>query len=308
VQYSADTLLRRARIGGDQIGVVNQLTPASAGWTDLAFEARRLERGQTWEQETGDREAALVLLGGVASVRSSRGEWPGIGRRPDVFSGMPWALYLPRDTRFELRADSERVEVAMASAPVDAGSARQARLVTPSSVAIEIRGAGTNTRQINGIMPPGFDCERLVCVEVYTPSGNWSSYPPHKHDVHRVERGALVEADLEEIYFYRMARAGGHALQRVYSPERGLDAVMTARDGDVVLVPFGYHPVSAAYGYDCYYLNFLAGSAQSLACTDDPEHAWVKSTWRDTDPRVPMVTLAMEDGGASGTAARRSGR
>jgi 5-deoxy-glucuronate isomerase len=294
VHYSADTLRHPARIGADQVGTVNQVTPEQAGWRDLAFEARRLARGQSFAADVGQREAALVLLGGVASVKSSHGEWPRIGRRPDVFSGMPWAVYLPRGARFELRAESERVEVALASAPTDRD--RPARLVTPADVAIEVRGAGTNTRQVNGILPPGFDCDRLVCVEVYTPSGNWSSYPPHKHDVHRAgDDGALLEADLEEVYFYKMARPGGHAVQRIYSPERGLDAAVTARDGDLVLVPFGYHPVSAAFGYDCYYLNFLAGSAQSLACVDDPEHAWVKGTWRETDPRVPMVTHAMED-------------
>lgn len=297
MDYSAETLLVPARDGD----VVNAITPQSAGWTDLAFEARRISRGHTWEVDTGEREAALVLLGGVAAVRSSRGDWPRIGRRPDVFSGMPWALYLPRGTRFEVRAESQ-LEVALGSAPSDRD--REPRLVAPDDVAIEIRGAGSNTRQINGILPPGFPCDRLVCVEVYTPSGNWSSYPPHKHDVHRTgPDGALAEADLEEIYFYKMSRPGGHAVQRVYSPERGLDAAMTARDGDVVLVPFGYHPVSAAFGYDCYYLNFLAGSAQSLACADDPAHAWVKTTWRETDPRVPMVTHAME---AADAEARRS--
>jgi 5-deoxy-glucuronate isomerase len=307
VAYSAKNLLLPARLGRDQLGVLNAVTPEAAGWSDLAFEARRLARGETWRLDTGGREAALVLLGGVAGVRSDRGEWPRIGRRPDVFSGMPWALYLPRGTRFELRAESERVEVALASAPAERD--HPARLVSPDDVAVEIRGAGANTRQINGILPPGFPCERLVCVEVYTPAGNWSSYPPHKHDAHRVgPDGALAEADLEEIYFYRMSREGGHALQRVYSPERGLDATVAARDGDVVLVPFGYHPVSAAFGYDCYYLNFLAGSAQSLACSDDPEHAWVKTTWREIDPRVPMVTHEMERAGAAEAAeARRPG-
>jgi 5-deoxy-glucuronate isomerase len=300
-----------ARLPADQLGLVNRVTPQGAGWRDLDFEARRFSRGQTWEQETGESEAVLVLLGGVAGVRSSRGEWPRIGRRPDVFSGMPWAVYLPRRTRFELRAESERLEVALCKAPTDRDGT--ARLVTPSDVAIEIRGGGSNSRQINGIVPPGFDCHRLVCVEVFTPSGNWSSYPPHKHDIHRTgSDGALLEADLEEIYFYKMASADGHALQRVYSPggavEAAFDAAVVARDGDVVLVPYGYHPVSAAFGYDCYYLNFLAGSAQSLACTDDPAHAWVKRTWGPPDPRVPMVTHAMEAGTEARPDQRQSGR
>jgi 5-deoxy-glucuronate isomerase len=284
------------------VGLLNSVTPEEAGWSDLAFEAHRLAGGQVVPFDTGEREAALVVLGGRASVSSSRGEWS-LGRRADVFSGMPWALYLPRHTRLEIRAEGT-LELAIATAPTERDF--PARLVSPADVTVEIRGAGTNSRQINGILPPGFPCDRLVCVEVFTPAGNWSSYPPHKHDQHRAGPDGLLEADLEEIYFYKMARAGGHAIQRVYSPERGLDASMTARDGDVVLVPFGYHPVSAAFGYDCYYLNFLAGSAQSLACTDDPDHAWVKGTWRETDPRVPMVTLAMEP--AAGSAGGHPGR
>jgi 5-deoxy-glucuronate isomerase len=132
-------------------------------------------------------------------------------------------------------------------------------------------------------------------VEVYTPSGNWSSYPPHKHDVHRVDAaGRILEADLEEVYFYKLDRAEGYAIQRVYTADRRLDEVMLARNNDVVLVPEGYHPVASAHGYTTYYLNFLAGSAQSLANSDDPEHAWIKETWTSKDPRVPVVTMEME--------------
>ena len=293
MKYSADALHFRERLAPGATGVVNRVTPEEARWTDLGVELQRLARGQSWQLETGEREAVVVLLGGVASARSNRGEWPRIGRRPDVFSGMPYALYLPRRTSLTLRAESDILELACATAPTDRD--HPARLITPDDVAIEHRGGGSNSRQINGIVPPGFDCHRLVCVEVYTPSGNWSSYPPHKHDEHRVAPdGTLLEADLEEIYLYKMNRPGAHAVQRVYTGDGALDAAVTARDGDVVLVPFGYHPVSAAYGYDCYYVNFLAGTAQSLACTDDPEHAWVKAAWPPVDARVPMVTHAME--------------
>jgi 5-deoxy-glucuronate isomerase len=161
--------------------------------------------------------------------------------------------------------------------------------------AIEIRGGGNATRQINSIIPPGFDCHRIVCVEVYTPSGNWSSYPPHKHDVHRVaDDGALLEADLEEIYFYKIDHPNGYAYQRVYTGDRRIDALMMAQNHDIVLVPEGYHPVVSAHGYTTYYLNFLAGSAQSLANSDDPDYAWVKQTWTWQDPRLPLTHHGME--------------
>ena len=167
--------------------------------------------------------------------------------------------------------------------------------MTPETVAIEIRGGGNATRQINSIFPPGFNCHRLIAVEVYTPPGNWSSYPPHKHDVHRADTaGQLIEADLEEIYFYKLDKPQGYAIQRVYTADSRLDETIVARDSDAVLVPEGYHPVASAHGYTTYYLNFLAGSAQSLANTDDPEHAWIKQTWHQKDPRIPIVTLAME--------------
>jgi 5-deoxy-glucuronate isomerase len=145
------------------------------------------------------------------------------------------------------------------------------------------------------MIPPGFPSSRLVVVEVYTPSGNWSSYPPHKHDEHIVDQaGNVLEADLEEIYFYKIDRPEGFAYQRIYTSDRKIDELIMARDSHLVLSPQGYHPVVAAPGYNCYYLNMLAGSAQSLAATDDPDHAWVKETWKDQDPRLPLVTMDME--------------
>ena len=129
-----------------------------------------------------------------------------------------------------------------------------------------------------------------MVVEVYTPSGNWSSYPPHKHDVHNPP----AEVDLEEIYYYRIDRPEGFAIQKVYTPDRRLDETLTVRDGEMVLIPEGYHPVVAAHGYNAYYLNALGGSARSLAASDDPQYEWVRETWRDQDPRLPMVSMEME--------------
>lgn len=204
----------------------------------------------------------------------------------DVFGGMPYALYLPPATSFTVAATTP---CDLAFCFCRAEESHPAHLITPREVEVEIRGGGNATRQINHILKPEFPAHRLLLVEVYTPSGNWSSYPPHKHDVHNPPS----EVDLEEIYYYRIDRSEGFAIQRVYTPDRQLDATLTARDGDLVLIPEGYHPVVAAHGYNVYYLNALAGSARSMAALDDPDYAWVRQTWQAKDPRVPMVTLEM---------------
>jgi 5-deoxy-glucuronate isomerase len=228
-----------------------------------------------------------VLLGGTCSIRSSRGEWKSIGRRPNVFSGMPYALYLPVSTQYTITADTY---CDLAFCYCRAEEDHPAALITPADIEVEIRGAGNATRQINKIVRPEFPAHRLLVVEVYTPSGNWSSYPPHKHDVHNPPG----EVDLEEIYYYRIDRPEGYAIQKVYTADRRLDETITVRNGEMVLVPEGYHPVVAAHGYNVYYLNALAGSARSMAAADDPDYLWVKETWRDKDPRVPLVTMEME--------------
>ncbi len=269
------------------------VTPQQAGWQLLHFAARRLHPGCLWEADTGEHELALVLLGGVCAVRSDRGAWPRVGRRHNVFSGMPYGLYLPRRTRFTVEALEGAADLACGWCPAEVDY--PPRLITPEDVGVEIRGGGNATRQINSLLPPGFPCQRLVVVEVYTPAGNWSSYPPHKHDAHRQDaQGQMLEADLEEIYFYKTQQPQGYAYQRVYTGDGRLDELILAHDSDLVLVPEGYHPVVAAPGYPIYYLNMLAGSAQSLASSDDPAHAWVKQTWKERDSRLPLVSLEME--------------
>jgi 5-deoxy-glucuronate isomerase len=270
-----------------------RVTPDIAGWQLLHFAARRLRRGDRWDHATGENELALVVLGGICAVRSSRGEWQDVGRRPDVFSGMPYMLYLPPRSSFTVEAASAELDIAYGWCPSDQDHPPQ--LVGPDQVSVEIRGGGNATRQINNMIPPGFNCHRLVVVEVYTPPGNWSSYPPHKHDQHREDQhGNLLEADLEEVYFYKLDKPAGYAYQRVYTADGRLDELVMARQDDVVLVPEGYHPVVSAHGYTTYYLNFLAGSAQSLANMDDPEYAWIKDTWVEKDPRLPLVSLEMD--------------
>ena len=254
-QYSPGNLVIRAGNSPEK-DVLVEVRPEVAGWETLWFQARRLSAGDSWSHETAERELVLVVLGGRVNIESSRGTWSGVGGRPAVFSGLPHALYLPRRTSFTVTALAAS-EFAVAAAAVDRDFA--ARLVTPRDVPVEIRGGDNATRQINGIMLPGFPCGRLVVVEVYTPGGNWSSYPPHKHDLHKVDRdGRILEADLDEIYYYRVDPPEGYALQRIYTdPESPLhraglpiDAAVTANDGDVVLIPEGYHPVSAPRVHD----------------------------------------------------------
>jgi len=284
--YASPLLIQPTRSLAEYLRV----TPETAGWEFLHFAARRLVSGERWDHKTGENELALVLLGGQCAVYSNQGDWPVLGNRPDVFSGMPYTVYFPRRSTFTVEALSDQLDLAYGWCPTDED--HPARVVKPEDVTVEIRGGGNATRQINNMLPPGFDCHRLVVVEVYTPSGNWSSYPPHKHDVHREDtNGNILEADLEEIYFYKIDKPEGYAYQRVYTSDGRLDELVMARDSHLVLVPEGYHPVVSAHGYTTYYLNFLAGSAQSLANSDDPQYAWVKESWDGADPCLPLVTL-----------------
>jgi 5-deoxy-glucuronate isomerase len=274
-----------------------QITANDAGWTHLNFGAKRLVRGARWQHNTGVHEMCVVLLGGRFSLISRWGTWKTAGARRDVFSGFPHAAYLPPHTEFELTAESERLDIAFGYTPGD--PLRAGFFVTPLDVqnhGIELRGGDNASRQINAILPPGSPCHRLVCVEVYTPSGNWSSFPAHKHDARTVnDRQNLVEACLDEVYFYKFDKPQGFALQKIYTADRQLNEIAEPHADDVVLVPRGYHPVVAGHGYNAYYLNFLAGSDQSLVNTDDPDHKWIYGTWKGMDPRLPLVTLEMNN-------------
>ena len=278
-------------------GIYQEVTPEKAGWESLHFYGRVMEQGEQWSGDTGDYEYAIVLMGGDFSVKSSEGRWKTEKGRKDVFSGLPHAVYFPRHTSFTLTAESPILDIACGFCPAERDF--PARLITPedvNSMGIEIRGGDNATRQINSILPPGSECHRLVCVEVYTPSGNWSSFPSHKHDDRKVdEEGNLVEACLEETYFYKMDKPQGFAIQRVYTGDGDLDELNLAKNNDVVMVPRGYHPVAAGHGYNTYYLNFLAGSDQALTNTDDPDHEWIYNSWKGLDPRLPLVTLDMND-------------
>lgn len=293
-QYTSDNLLVRPHPDPDDPDRILSITPDSAGWDYISFQARHLSTGGQWSFQTGENELALVNLTGRYRVDSNRGSWQGIGGRKNVFSAPAHALYLPRHTDFTVTAE-EGGDFAVTWVPTD--EEHDAYLVRPDQVARSVRGGDNVSRQINDLLPPGSPVHRLVLVEVYTPSGNWSSYPPHKHDVHRVGAdGTLLEARLEEVYYYRIDRPEGYAYQRIYTDDSSplqqagfpIDALVRAEDHTAVLIPEGYHPVVSAPGYTTYYLNVLAGSAQSLANVDDPRYAWVKNSYNGADPRLPL--------------------
>jgi 5-deoxy-glucuronate isomerase len=203
-----------------------------------------------------------------------------LGPRTDVFAAYPHAVYLPPRTRVRVRAEQT---TELADCRTRSRKRLPARVIAPADCGYEIRGGGNATRQIIDIIPPSFPADRLMICEVLTPGGNWSSYPPHKHDVDNPP----LEARLEEIYYYRFADRDGYGFQRLYSARR--DRTMKVTHGDIVLVHDGYHPFVTAYGYNAYYLNVLAGSRRSMAASDDPRYAAFRHTWPEPDPRLPLV-------------------
>jgi 5-deoxy-glucuronate isomerase len=269
----------RSHPSGDVLAV----TPESIGFEYLTLRIRKMLRGEKYSSETAECELGIVPLGGRCSVESTAGSWFDFGNRRHVFDGLPTALYLPVGTEYTILAETD-CELALCFSRAE--EKYRAQLIGPDQIEVEVRGGANATRQINHILKPEFPAQRLLLVEVYTPSGNWSSYPPHKHDVHRPPH----EVDLEELYYYKIDRPEGYAIQRVYTPDGRIDETLTVRDGELVLIPEGYHPVVAAHGYNVYYLNALAGSARSMAASDDPAYAWVRQSWHEQDSRVPLVT------------------
>ena len=271
-----------------------RLDPARAGWRYLAFETIAVAADRPRELGDPRREEAVVILGGGGlAITLDDGRSVRLPGRSSPFDALPWAIYLPPGRTARAAAEPAdvggTVQLAVATAPVGGrpSTAVDPIVIGPDDVAVEIRGAGNATRQINHIIAPSFPADRLEIVEVLTPSGNWSSWPPHKHDVDDMPD----EAVLEEVYHYRFRRPEAWAIQRVYRADRSRDGIWEVRDGDVVIVPDGYHPFSAAHGDDAYYLNALAGDRRTMACSFDPDLDWVRATWDtlEPDPRVPLV-------------------
>jgi 5-deoxy-glucuronate isomerase len=249
----------------DDTGLVHRVTPESAGWGHVGFELYRLQPGQSLEASAGEREVCLVLVGGKAKVRGF-GE---IGDRMSPFANRkPYAVYLPAGSSYQLEATTP-LELAVCSAP--GGGSYEPRLIGPDQIAYSKRGKDTNTRHVYDILPESEPAHSLLVVEVITPSGCWSSYPSHKHDTLNLPE----ESELQETYYHRLDPPQGFALQRVYTDDRALDVTMAVEDGDVVMVPKGYHPCGTAHGYDLYYLNVMAGPERIWRFNTEPAHRWL---------------------------------
>lgn len=251
---------------------MHDVSPDDAGWTYVGFRVVRLARGEEYTATEQGREACLVVLTGRCDVVAGGERFDGIGGRDSVFAGPPTAVYVSAGTPYAVAAVTP-LEIAICTAP--GTGTKPVRLIGPDDVRGETRGSGTNMRHVTNILDDASDAaESLLVVEVLTPAGHWSSYPPHKHD-----RDAFPdETLLEETYYHRLSPPQGFAVQRVYTDDRSLDETMTVTDGDVVLVPRGYHPVGATHGYDLYYLNVMSGPRRAWRFANDPAHDWLMAT------------------------------
>lgn len=263
------------------------ITPESAGWRYAGLRIVELAAGEAREVATARDELLVLPLRGGCSLEVD-GERVELAGRESPFARVGDFAYVPVGSRATVSS--------AAGATLALPSARAERRFPfaygpAEAVAVEVRGAGPATRQINNLFAPGtLAAERLVVVEVLTPAGNTSSHPPHKHD-----RASDGEAELEEIYYFRFDRPGAFGFHRTYAADGAFDVTATVEDGDAFLVPSGYHgPCAAPPGYAMYYLNVLAGpgAQRSLAFRDDPRHAWIRASWNAEarDPRVPMTS------------------
>jgi 5-deoxy-glucuronate isomerase len=288
---------RHLRAGDTQAGpYALEITPERVGWRFSGLRVLTLAPGASHALDTEAEELVVLPLEGAATVTVD-GDGFALDGRAGVFDSLTDVVYVPRDAHVEI-ASERGGRFALPSARAE--RRLEPRRVAAGEIEVELRGAGRASRQINSFCGPDVAiADRLIAVEVLTPAGNWSSYPPHKHD----EDISGVETALEEIYYFEVAPgpagAPGFAYQRVYGsgPGREIDVVAEVRSGDAIVMPYGYHgPSMAAPGYDLYYLNVMAGPGErAWRFTDDPDHAWFRATWdeQEIDPRLPLTAAPM---------------
>ena len=254
-----ETLFRKPRTPGIQ----TLQARGEAGARELTTRRLVLEAGGTSEFSSGDEETIVVLHQGRGTFAAGETSWP--VARAGVFEERATALYLPPGTPLQVKAESP-LEAVLISTPATRGG--KAAIVTPDNVRVNARGRGNYAREVHDILVTDTHAQRLMVGETFNPPGNWSSYPPHKHD------GRNGEPTLEEVYYFRVDPPQGFGQQILYTSD-GESAIHQVRDGDAVLLPYGYHPVSAAPAYRLYYLWAMAGEQRKLALFEDPAHRWI---------------------------------
>lgn len=255
-------------------GKVHDITPESANWGYVGFGLYKLKPGESASEATNDTEVILVLVEGKAKISATTSDtaydFGELGERMNVFERLPpHCVYIPAQSNWQAVATTD-CTLAICTAPAKAG--RPAQIIGPDDIQLEQRGQGANTRFIHNIAMEGRDvADRLLVTEVFTPQGNWSSYPPHRHD----EDNFPDMTYLEETYYHRLNPSQGYGIQRVFTEDGSLDETMAVADGDVVLVPKGHHPCGVPYGYEMYYLNVMAGPLRKWRFQNHPDHDWI---------------------------------
>lgn len=251
-------------------GRVHDVTPENAGWRYVGFQLHRLAAGETATGLTADQEVILVMVEGHAQVQAAGQDWGLLGDRMDVFEKTPpHCLYVPPGQNWDAKATTD-CTIAICVAPGHGNY--PARRLGPDCITLTQRGEGSNTRWINNIAMEGSDvADSLLVTEVFTPAGNWSSYPSHRHDEDDYPRITY----LEESYYHRLNPPQGFGVQRVYTDDGSLDETMSVKNHDVVLIPRGHHPCAAPHGYEMYYLNVMAGPLRKWRFVADPDHEWL---------------------------------
>jgi 5-deoxy-glucuronate isomerase len=263
-------------------GTLVETTPASAGWKNLGFKVVKLNANESINVSSEGNEIAVVPLRGSATLAVA-GQTFTVSRK-NVFEEVPHVLYVPPKHELTITATTE-LEIAWGSAP--ATGKYPVRLFKPDEMKKEVRGGGAAKRQVNHILNAPLPAERLILFEVYVPGGSWSGYPPHCHD------GKFGSPYLEETYYYRISPENGFAIHRNYDIDTDFDELFTVKNGDLVLVTKGFHPVAAAPGSNVYFLNFLAGDlldeARATPPYDDPNYAWLKQDWEGKPLKLPLL-------------------
>ncbi|MBV1909183.1 MAG: 5-deoxy-glucuronate isomerase [Kangiellaceae bacterium] len=253
----------------DEQGCIQNITPESAGWDYVGFEVHQLVPGQQKVFISNKQETCMVIVSGNGDVTAGIESWANLGERATVFEHKaPYSVYTPPGEKITVKANTA-LEIAICKAP--AVGKYPTRLIKPEDCEYQLRGTGTNQRHVCNILFGNMEAEKLLVVEVITPDGNWSSYPPHKHDSDNLPN----ESALEETYYHKLNPTQGFAFQRVYTDDRSIDETISVENNSVVMVPEGYHPVGTPHGYELYYLNVMAGPTREWVFKNDPAHDWI---------------------------------